>query len=87
MNEVVERCATKKGVTICHLKEPNAHGNPISEQGSLVIWEYGRDFETRLREWIGYPTRNIEIRDTDFGLDGELINVFMTKKSFVHPTR
>lgn len=85
--EKSECCARLEGDIMRFLKEPTYHGNPISEQGSLVTWEYGRDFEDRLRDWAGYPTSNFVIRDTDFGLDGELINVFMTKKSFVQPMR
>ena len=33
-----ECCATKNGDTMCYLKEPNYHGNPIFEQGILVTW-------------------------------------------------
>ena len=37
---------------ISYIKEPRYHGNPIPTSGSLVVWEYGDDFEDILTEWV-----------------------------------
>jgi SAM-dependent methyltransferase len=65
---------------IAHHLPPEFHGNPISAEGSLVTWDYGADFDDRLREWSGYATSNYIIRDRALGIDGEFLDVFVTRK-------
>lgn len=66
-----------------HLLPPQYHGNPISELGSLVTWDYGADFDDLIQQWSGYNTCNFIIRDRRLGIDGEFLDVFITTK---HPT-
>jgi len=36
-----------------YLEEKRFHGTPAGSHGSLVVWEYGVDFEDRMRAWVG----------------------------------
>lgn len=72
--------ARRDGDTIVHLLEPEYHGNPIGDGRALVTWDYGDDFEAWLWKWCGYPTVAYVVRDRDLGLDGEYLEVFVTRK-------
>ncbi|MEK7991414.1 MAG: class I SAM-dependent methyltransferase [Thiotrichaceae bacterium] len=50
--QTVRRAEIKQG-QLEHYLEPAYHGNPISEQGSLVFNDFGWDFLTQLRE-VGF---------------------------------
>ena len=65
---------------VIHLLEPVYHGNPISDEGSLVTWDYGLDFDDLIQEWSGYNTSNIILRDRRRGIDAEYLDVFVTIK-------
>jgi SAM-dependent methyltransferase len=65
---------------IQYLVPPEYHGNPIGDGRSLVTWDYGDDFEVYLSLWSGYPTSTYVIRDRSLGLDGEYLEVFVTRK-------
>ena len=65
---------------IVHLLEEQFHGNPIGDGRALVTWDYGDDFELRLWEWCGYPTVTYVVRDRSLGIDGEYLEVFVTRK-------
>ena len=65
---------------IAHLLEPQYHGNPIGDGRALVTWDYGDDFEVRLWEWCEYPTVTYVVRDRQLGIDGEYLEVFVTRK-------
>lgn len=69
-----------------HLKEPEYHGNPISQEGSLVTWDYGADFDDLLCQWSGYKTSCFVLRDRYLGIDGEYLEVFVTQKQHVNRT-
>jgi len=75
----VQRAQLREG-TIVHLLEPQYHGNPIGDGRSLVTWDYGDDFEAYLWSWCGYPTTTYVVRDRGLGLDGEYLEVFVTRK-------
>jgi SAM-dependent methyltransferase len=66
--------------TIVNLLEPQYHGNPIGDGRALVTWDYGDDFELYLWEWCGYPTVTYIVRDRQLGIDGEYLEVFVTRK-------
>jgi SAM-dependent methyltransferase len=72
--------ATTAGGEVVHVHEPQYHGNPISEGGSLVTWEYGADVDDLLGRWSGYLTSTFVIRDRTRGIDGEHLEVFVTLK-------
>ena len=72
--------ATLDGETIVHLLEPQYHGNPIGDGRALVTWDYGDDFEAYLWAWCRYHTATYVVRDRGLGLDGEYLEVFVTRK-------
>jgi len=72
--------ATLSEEKVIHLLPPEYHGNPISEAGSLVTWDYGADFEMLVQKWSGYQTGRFVIRDRFCGIDGEYLDVFVTTK-------
>lgn len=63
-----------------HLLEQQYHGNPVGDGRSLVTWDYGDDFEGLVFEWSNYPTTTYVTRDRNLGLDGEYLEVFVTRK-------
>jgi SAM-dependent methyltransferase len=72
--------AAREQEGIVHLLEPQDHGNPIGDGRSLVTWDYGDDFELLLWKWSGQPTQTYVTRDRQLGLDGEYLEVFVTRK-------
>jgi SAM-dependent methyltransferase len=66
--------------TVVHLLEAEYHGNPIGDGRALVTWDYGDDFELCVFAWCGYPTVSYVVRDRKLGLDGEYLDVFVTRK-------
>lgn len=65
---------------IKHLIEPVYHGNPIGDGRSLVTWDYGDDFDLLMWAWSGCPTATYVTRDRNLGIDGEFLEVFVTRK-------
>lgn len=80
--------ATIKNGVIEHLLDAQYHGNPpgdgplvVTKDGPfLVTWDYGDDFEFILQSWTGCPTTTYVTRDDSLGLDGEYLEVFVTRK-------
>jgi SAM-dependent methyltransferase len=72
--------ARLEGDAIVHLMPPQYHGNPIGDGSTLVTWDYGDDFEFRIWEWCGHATTCYVTRDRRYGLDGEYLEVFVTRK-------
>ena len=65
---------------ITYLKEEQYHGNPVGDGRSLVTWDYGDDFMYLLYKWCGFDTVVYDTRDISLGLDGENLEVFVTRK-------
>lgn len=72
--------ATLANGKITHLLEESYHGNPVGDGRSLVTWDYGDDFEALIGRWCGYPTTTYVTRDRSLGIDGEYLEVFVTRK-------
>lgn len=70
--------------TVEYLLEAVYHGNPIDPQGSLVTWDYGMDFDALVSSWSGYLTSCYVIRDRARGIDGEFLDVWVTRKDPVN---
>lgn len=72
----------RRGATteVEHLLEAQYHGNPVGDGRALVTWDYGDDFEALLWKWCGCPTCTYVTRDRSLGLDGEYLEVFVTRK-------
>lgn len=75
------RARVDDGGEVEYLLEEEYHGNPIGDGKSLVTWDYGRDFEHLLSSWCNSPTATYLTRDRSVGIDAELIDVFVSKKS------
>lgn len=65
---------------IRYLVEPDYHGNPIDANGSLVVTEWGWDLCDFIYRESGLTTVVIRMRDRYFGIDGEFIEVFISRK-------
>lgn len=72
--------ATKSNGEIHHLHEEQYHGNPVGDGRSLVTWDYGDDFEHLMYQWCGFHTVTYVTRDDSLGIDGEYLEVFVTRK-------
>jgi hypothetical protein len=56
------------------------HGNPVGDGRVLVTWDYGDDLESLFAGWCGAPTVGHVTRDRRLGIDGEFLEVFVTRK-------
>lgn len=63
-----------------HHAEPDYHGNPIDLKGSLVVTEWGADFCDFVFRSSGLTTTAVHIRDRRRGIEGEFIEVFISRK-------
>lgn len=66
--------------TITHLDTPVYHGNPVSEEGSLVTVDWGYDICRHIFEACGLFTHVVHIDDLGRGIRAELIEVLVTVK-------
>ncbi len=71
---------------IHYLLEPEYHGNPIAAEGSLVVTEWGYDLCDVIFRASGMTTTAIRICDRYRGIQGEFIEVFISRKG-VRPER
>lgn len=56
------------------------HGNPIDPEGSLVVTDWGRDLLDFIFQHGGLSTAVFLTKDRYLGLDGELLEVFVSHK-------
>jgi SAM-dependent methyltransferase len=66
--------------TVEHLMEAIYHGNPLSAQGALVTRDWGRDVADVIQRASGLCTTIFLERDRSKGLDGEYLEVFVSRK-------
>lgn len=66
--------------SILHHAEPEYHGNPISDAGSLVTFHYGYDFAERVFDWSGLDVEVVRFHDHSHGLIGEFTEVYVATK-------
>jgi SAM-dependent methyltransferase len=74
------RRARTENDAVVHLLPPKYQGDSRHDRHGLVTWEFGNDFEFQLWKWCGYPTISYVHRDRRAGLDGEYLDVFVTRK-------
>jgi hypothetical protein len=65
---------------ISYFEPPVYHGNPISETGSLVTFDWGFDICQHIFQSSGLFTHLIHIDDLSKGIRAELIEVLVTVK-------
>jgi SAM-dependent methyltransferase len=63
-----------------YLMDEVYHGNPVGDGRALVTWDYGDDFEYLMHQWCGYPCATYITHDRSLGIDGEFIEVFVSRK-------
>jgi SAM-dependent methyltransferase len=83
-NKTVTRAtATPEGVQYVH--EPIFHGNPVDDAGSLVVTDWGDDIIDFIASVSGLETTVISNKDARFGIDGEFLEVFISRKAAALP--
>jgi hypothetical protein len=60
---------------IRHLMPAQYHGNPISDQGSLVTFHYGRDIVSLIAGWTPFSVEMVAFNDRFHGVVGEFTEV------------
>ena len=76
-----EICATvNKDGSINYLQEPQYHGNPVSNKGSLVTTKWGYDITNYVFESSGLYTDIVFIDSLELGIRAEYIEVLITRK-------
>lgn len=70
--------ATEQGIN--YLEEKDYHGNPVDPNGSLVVREWGYDITDFIHQHSGLSTTVYQLRDSRRGLDGEFLEVFVSRK-------
>jgi hypothetical protein len=65
-----------------HLTKPDYHGNPIDANGSLVVTEWGDELCDFILRVSGMTTTIFNFFDPRFGLEGEFLDVFISRKCF-----
>jgi SAM-dependent methyltransferase len=63
-----------------HLMKPDYHGNPIDVNGSLVITEWGDELCDFILRASGMTTTIFNFFDPRFGLEGEFLDVLISRK-------
>jgi SAM-dependent methyltransferase len=75
----IQRAALENG-EIVNLLEPVYHGNPISIEGSLVTYDWGKDFCDVIYKASGMFTTIYLEKNKRLGLDAEFLEVFISRK-------
>ncbi|MEP6527337.1 MAG: class I SAM-dependent methyltransferase [Nocardioidaceae bacterium] len=80
--ETVQRASSGADGSIEYLLERQYHGNPIGDNRALVTFDFGVDFEERLRSWLGEAALVATIATVDLGrgIDAEHNEVFVVRK-------
>ena len=64
-----------------HLGAPEYHGNPISDEGALVTFHYGRDLNTLMRMWEpNFSVTQLIPEDPSIGAMGDFRDVFVLRR-------
>jgi SAM-dependent methyltransferase len=66
-----------------HLREPDFHYDPVDPSGSLVVREWGRDIVGFIDRVGGVSTEMVTRRDRRRGLDGEFLEVLVSRRTSV----
>ncbi len=80
LERTVQRARQLDNGDIEFLEEAIYHGNPIDDKGSLVTFDWGADFVDFIYEHSGMTTTIYLVKDRNMGLDGEFLEVFISRK-------
>lgn len=74
----LQRAMQEEDGTVRHLVEdPEYHGNPIDDGGSLVTYHYGYDIHRQISEWAPFDVRVYRFFDQTHGIIGEFTEVIV----------
>lgn len=73
--------AVRENGRIKHLEPPEYHRDPLDPRGSLVATEWGSDLPERIRRASCMATTVLSPRDPHCGIDGEFLEVFISRKT------
>lgn len=73
--------AIKTSEGIIHIEEPIYHGNPISDKGSLVTYDWGRDFVDFIYKHSNLYTTIYLEKNRHLGLEADFLEVFISKRN------
>jgi SAM-dependent methyltransferase len=62
------------------LKEPEFHGNPVSDEGSIVTIDWGYDLHQQIPQWAPFDVRVHRFADAAHGILGEYTEVIVCRK-------
>jgi SAM-dependent methyltransferase len=80
LEKTVQRARQLNNGKIEYLEEPFYHGNPVDSKGSLVTFDWGVDFVDFIYISSGMCTTIYPKKDRSMGLDGEFLEVFISRK-------
>lgn len=79
--EASRRRAERDGSGVRHLQPPEYHGNPMSADGSLVTWDWGRDIVERIHEATGDEAMRVVLEIPALGIVAEYLDVIVVERS------
>jgi len=74
------RAILEENGDVTHLLEAEYHGNPVSDEGSLVTMDWGYDIVSTIMKASGMGSHIICIDDIDRGIRAEFIDVIVSLK-------
>jgi SAM-dependent methyltransferase len=64
-----------------HFAEPEYHGNPVDDAGSLVTFHYGYDFAELISAWSGLDVEVVRFHDHRHGVIGDFTEVYLATRN------
>ena len=77
---IADRATLSPEGTVTMLTEPEYHGNPIDEKGSLVTKDYGYDVHIWIAQQAPFAVRVYRFHDPHMGILGEYTDTFVCTK-------
>jgi SAM-dependent methyltransferase len=75
------RAHYKPDGSVEHMAEPEYHGNPVDDAGSLVTFHYGYDFAELIAAWSGLGVEVTRFCDPFHGVIGEFTEVYLATRT------
>lgn len=72
--------AQRRGSQVQHILEPAYHGNPIDDNGSLVVTDWGSDIREQIFQASGLQTQIVDETNRRKGIAGRSPEVFISRK-------
>lgn len=78
---ITRAIAVAEGIKFIH--EPVYHSNPVDDAGSLVATDWGDDIIDFIASVSGMVSTVFSGKDTRFGIDGEFLEVIISRKATI----